>query len=109
MNRVKPIHPEVRTGNCCGELCRPGRFDTLYKVPNIYRYRCALCWEHEVGSWHHAAPQKAVILRARGMELVPTQRPVEDGTGKPPGCTYPACACFNITQCATMEVACDQT
>ena len=31
--------PEVRNGNCCGEGC--GQYDTLYKVPGIFRYRCS--------------------------------------------------------------------
>lgn len=30
----------------------------LFKVPGIYRYRCADCFEKEMGYRHHLSPAK---------------------------------------------------
>lgn len=49
--------PETRVGNCCGCNTDPV---TLYKVPNIYRYRCAECFESETGFRHHLMPPAQV-------------------------------------------------
>jgi hypothetical protein len=43
--------PETRVGNCCG--CN--EFALLFKVPNLYRYRCDTCFQKETGYRHHAA------------------------------------------------------
>jgi hypothetical protein len=45
--------PETRVGNCCGCNIYPM---ALFKVPGIYRYRCAECFEKETGYRHHLAP-----------------------------------------------------
>lgn len=53
----RPDHdPETRVGHCCG--CRSWAV-VLIKVPGIYRYRCAECFERECGYRHHLAPPKA--------------------------------------------------
>lgn len=41
--------PEVRVGNCCG--CNQQA--VLFKIPAIFRYRCAACFERETGYRHH--------------------------------------------------------
>lgn len=56
MRRRQPEEPETRVGNCCGTKC--GNHDTLFKVPGIFRYRCAECFEREMGWRHHLSPQK---------------------------------------------------
>lgn len=50
--------PEVRNGICCGEGCR--QYDTLYKVPGIYRYRCAGCYLKETGRFHPDTPAQVI-------------------------------------------------
>jgi hypothetical protein len=52
--RAPDPEPEVRAGNCAP--C--GRFETLYKVPGIFRYRCAECYERERGHRPHLAPPR---------------------------------------------------
>lgn len=59
--RLKKGEPEseILVGNCCGDEC-PDRYPvTLFKVPGIYRYRCAHCFEKETGYRHHLAPVAA--------------------------------------------------
>jgi hypothetical protein len=48
--------PETRVGICCG--CHQDSM-LLYKVPNIYRYRCDECFEKETGFRHPLSPAKA--------------------------------------------------
>lgn len=56
LRRGQDAEPETRVGNCCG--C--GRWPVpLFKLPGIYRYRCAPCFEHEAGYRHHLAPTTA--------------------------------------------------
>jgi hypothetical protein len=54
MRRYKrDAEPETRVGLCCG--CREDRV-SLFKVPGIFRYRCAACFRKETGFNHHMAP-----------------------------------------------------
>lgn len=56
MNRRASTHePEVRIGHCCGCHTYPM---ALYKIPAIYRYRCADCYESEMGYRHWLSPPK---------------------------------------------------
>lgn len=57
MQRMKraETEPETRVGNCCGCNTYP---ETLYKIPGIFRYRCATCFERETGYRHHLSPAK---------------------------------------------------
>lgn len=54
------IEPESRMGYCCGtpgvgtERC--GRYEALFKIPRIFRYRCADCFQRETGYRHHLSP-----------------------------------------------------
>lgn len=61
MNIVKrnQPEPEVHVGNCCGCNTYP---ITLYKIPGIYRYRCAGCFQTETGYSHHLAPSVTRIV-----------------------------------------------
>jgi hypothetical protein len=61
MTRLKHAtpEPETRVGICCGDACKiahdkAGAWSTaaLFKVPGIYRYRCADCYVAEVGRRH---------------------------------------------------------
>ncbi len=55
--------PDVRVGHCAG--C--GDFPTtVYKVGTMHRYRCAPCYEKEVGIWPHLAPSKEDYNRMHG-------------------------------------------
>ncbi len=54
------LDPETRVGNCCGEGC--GQHALLFKVPDIYRYRCGDCFERETGHRHHLDPRGASII-----------------------------------------------
>lgn len=57
--RHQPAQPETLVGNCCGCNVWP---TPLFKVPgNIYRYRCADCFEREVGHRHHLSPPRAEV------------------------------------------------
>lgn len=56
---TEPREPETRVGICCG--CN-GSSMSLFKVPGIYRYRCADCFETETGYRHHLSPPKAKSL-----------------------------------------------
>lgn len=55
MRRKAETEPETRVGNCCG--C--SRHSLLFKVPGIFRYRCAECFEREEGYRHHLTPAAA--------------------------------------------------
>lgn len=48
--------PETRVGHCAG--CRQFPI-ALFKVPGVYRYRCAECFRNETGFDHHLAPARA--------------------------------------------------
>lgn len=39
--------PAMRAGHCCG--CQLNQTVLLFKLPEIYRYRCALCYKKETG------------------------------------------------------------
>lgn len=57
--RRRALDPETRVGICCGVECRKSPtwdYVTLYKVAGVYRYRCADCYEKEVGWRHRLAP-----------------------------------------------------
>jgi hypothetical protein len=57
MNGRRDItEPETRVGNCCG--CQ--QLALLFKIPGIFRYRCATCFEKETGYRHHLTPAAAV-------------------------------------------------
>jgi hypothetical protein len=58
MKRGEP-EPETRVGNCCGCHSDP---ETLFKVPGIFRYRCAACFQRETGYRHHLAPSGPSII-----------------------------------------------
>jgi len=47
--------PETRVGICWG--CQSDAL-ALFKVPSIYRYRCAECFERETGYRHHLSPPR---------------------------------------------------
>lgn len=47
--------PEVRIGHCCGCHADPM---ALYKIPGLQRYRCADCYEKEMGYRHWLSPPK---------------------------------------------------
>jgi hypothetical protein len=47
--RAEAAEPETRIGICCG--CNAWN-QLLYKVPGIYRYRCAPCFRAEQGKDH---------------------------------------------------------
>jgi len=51
--------PETRVGICCG--CGSDGL-ALFKVPGIYRYRCAECFPLETGYRHHLSPPAGRIL-----------------------------------------------
>lgn len=51
----QPLEPETRVGNCCGCQRDPV---TLFKVPDIFRYRCDTCFEQETGFRHYLAPPR---------------------------------------------------
>ena len=52
MSRHKlEAEPETRVGHCCGAGCQ--QLALLFKVPGIFRYRCATCFEKETGRRHH--------------------------------------------------------
>jgi hypothetical protein len=53
MRKRVEAEPETRVGNCCG--CHQDPM-ALYKIPGIYRYRCAECFQTETGYCHHLAP-----------------------------------------------------
>lgn len=55
MRRRELSEPETRVGNCCGCNHFPM---PLFKVPGIYRYRCAECFERETGFRHHMAHER---------------------------------------------------
>jgi hypothetical protein len=61
MNRLARLLPEPKTlvGNCCG--CHTWPLP-LFKVPGIYRYRCASRFERETGYRHHLAPPPPPML-----------------------------------------------
>jgi hypothetical protein len=60
MPKKRPeAEPEIRVGICCG--CQQDSMQ-LYKVPNVFRYRCALCFLKETGYQHHLAPRIAPPL-----------------------------------------------
>lgn len=45
--------PELRVGQCCGDYCKDTLQDQqLYKIPGIFRYRCARCFYAELGQHH---------------------------------------------------------
>lgn len=50
--------PQTRVGNCSG--CNTWPL-TLFKIPGVYQYRCAGCFERETGYRHHLslAPPRA--------------------------------------------------
>lgn len=50
MKRITP-DPQTRLGHCCG--CKTD--GVLFKIPGIYRYRCAPCFHKETGQHHWAA------------------------------------------------------
>lgn len=54
-HRQPDPEPETRTGNCCGCNRHPLQ---LFKVANIFRYRCEECFEKETGYRHHLMPAK---------------------------------------------------
>lgn len=60
MPKQKPDpEPETRNGNCCG--CHT--FNHLYKVPGLFRYRCATCFKAEVGYYHSLTPTEEIRIR----------------------------------------------
>jgi hypothetical protein len=55
VSKQKPNpEPELRVGICCG--CQKDSMQ-LYKIPGIFRYRCATCFPAETGYQHHLAPR----------------------------------------------------
>jgi hypothetical protein len=62
MQRGVP-EPETRVGHCCG--CKPDEAlsdKPLYKIPGLFRYRCADCFEKETGYRHPGSPLKSNII-----------------------------------------------
>lgn len=59
LKRAEP-EPETRVGNCCG--CNTQAL--LFKVKDIYRYRCSKCFQSETGYQHHLddTPRSRVII-----------------------------------------------
>lgn len=55
MKRRETAEPETRVGICCG--CHQDPM-ALFKIPGIFRYRCADCFEKETGYRHHLSPPK---------------------------------------------------
>lgn len=51
--------PLTRVGICCG--CNKDGM-ALYKVPELYRYRCAECYQRETGSRPWQAPPEGMTL-----------------------------------------------
>jgi hypothetical protein len=49
MKRAELTEPETRVGICCG--CNVWNLP-LFKIPGIYRYRCAPCYRSETGVDH---------------------------------------------------------
>lgn len=56
MKRHAETELETRVGNCCGDNCSDRYPVSLYKIPGIYKYRCAACFEKETGYRHHLSP-----------------------------------------------------
>ena len=52
MRRIRDAEPQSRVGFCCG--CRQD--DALYKIPGLFRYRCARCYREETGHFHYLTP-----------------------------------------------------
>lgn len=66
MKRGEP-EPETRVGNCAGCCIYPV---TLFKVPNIFRYRCADCFVFETGQHHRLAPPDRLHISSRATGLI---------------------------------------
>lgn len=61
MNRPALPAPETLVGHCCGCHAFPV---ALFKVPTLYRYRCADCFKRETGHAHHLAPDDVRLALA---------------------------------------------
>jgi hypothetical protein len=92
MPKQKPNpEPETRVGICCG--CQRSSMP-LYKVPGIFRYRCAECFLRETGYQHHMAPRIAPSQVDTTSTLAEA---LKAGPGDPKTC--PHGMGFNCPQC----------
>lgn len=60
-DRTETAEPETRVGICCG--CNTWNLP-LFKVPGIYRYRCAPCFRAETGRDHPECRRVFNVARA---------------------------------------------